>query len=259
MKTLFVIPLHSAVSLITNSSSELFVCNTDKTLETIKEIVKKFLDSHNKLSGSNYTFEGCFGDISIANYSFDYDKFPENLKREYEKYHSRPGDWSGNYWGNNSERPILEAKSQELVKKYNTNEKDLYTKNEKEYNRRMRLYEEENDKLWFEYRKADFLSEYNLFLYLIKNGDFQDSQIAKVKRIMKKAINEKTFKVELWRMRDLKDQQLVETERSFGMCMSYGIKIEKGNILIWSKGDNSIPWEIQTQIESYLGTRYHLG
>jgi hypothetical protein len=60
-------------------------------------------------------------------------------------------------------------------------------------------------------------------------------------------------------MRDLKDKQLVDTENNFSIGMSYGIKIEKGNILIHSRDDNSIPWPVQECIESYLGTRYHLG
>ncbi len=40
MKTLFIINPHSVIDVITNSSSELFVCKTDKTLETIKEMLK---------------------------------------------------------------------------------------------------------------------------------------------------------------------------------------------------------------------------
>ena len=44
MNTLFVIPIHSFNDVITNSSSELFVCNTDKTLQTIDEIVSNMTD-----------------------------------------------------------------------------------------------------------------------------------------------------------------------------------------------------------------------
>jgi len=39
MKTLLIIDLHSFVDVITNSSTELFVCDTDKTIEMVKEIL----------------------------------------------------------------------------------------------------------------------------------------------------------------------------------------------------------------------------
>jgi len=260
MKTLFIIPLHSAADLITNSSSELFVCNTKKTLEAVREMLVELINNHNKLSGENHTFENCFREPTIANYSFDYDKFPEKLRLEYEKYNRTPGNWNINYFGSTeNDRYTLQTEDRKIEEKYNLNEKDLYTKNKKEYDRRFKLYKKETNELWFEYRKAAFLAKYNLFLHLIKNGDYQDSQIAKVKRVIKKCINEAKFEIEEWRMRDLKDKQLVDTENNFSIGMSYGIKIEKGNILIHSRDDNSIPWPVQESIESYLGTRYHLG
>jgi hypothetical protein len=48
MKTLFVIKTHSFVDLITNSSSELFVCNTDKTVKMAKEILIKLAKLYNQ-------------------------------------------------------------------------------------------------------------------------------------------------------------------------------------------------------------------
>ena len=42
MKNLLVIPVHSFVDLITNSSSELFVCNGNKSVEAVKEIMAAF-------------------------------------------------------------------------------------------------------------------------------------------------------------------------------------------------------------------------
>jgi hypothetical protein len=258
MKTLFVINKHSFVSLITNSSSELFVCDTKKTLDAVKDILVEFLNTHNKLQDSNYNFESCFQEPLIADYSFDYDKFPENLRAEYEKYHHRPGDWNYSY-NTDPEKNRLDEEARKFAEKFNIGEKDLYIKDKKEYDRRMGLYNAERNKLFFDINKAEFSAEYNLFLYLIEHGDFQNSQIVKVKRAMKKAVNEKTFEVQDWLMNDLKDKQLVAAENTFSLCMSYGITIEKGNILIYSNGDNSIPWPIQEQVESYLGTRHHLG
>ena len=39
------IPIHSFVNLITNSSSELFVSATEATVKTIKEVLQAFLDA----------------------------------------------------------------------------------------------------------------------------------------------------------------------------------------------------------------------
>lgn len=39
MKTLFVLRLHSFVDVITNSSSELFVLDTDKSIEAVKSVL----------------------------------------------------------------------------------------------------------------------------------------------------------------------------------------------------------------------------
>ena len=45
MKTIFTIDTHSFVDVITNSSTELFVCDTDKSLEMVNETLKaKWID-----------------------------------------------------------------------------------------------------------------------------------------------------------------------------------------------------------------------
>lgn len=59
-KELLIIRPHSMVDLITNSSSELFVCRTGKTLETVRELLIDMLNLQNKLFDSNLRFEECF-------------------------------------------------------------------------------------------------------------------------------------------------------------------------------------------------------
>ncbi|MFA6089869.1 MAG: hypothetical protein WC755_08480 [Candidatus Woesearchaeota archaeon] len=44
MKQILIIPTHSFVDVITNSSTELFVTSTDKTVEAVKEILKEKYD-----------------------------------------------------------------------------------------------------------------------------------------------------------------------------------------------------------------------
>lgn len=59
------IEVHSIVDIITNSSTEMFVIDTNKSIETIKEILEHAIDLHNKSTNSNYTFDDIFKDITI--------------------------------------------------------------------------------------------------------------------------------------------------------------------------------------------------
>ena len=84
---MFIIPVHSFSSLITNSSSETFVCSTDKTVEAVKAILQSILDKYNAGISDRkqkeieeyghaysrvYTFAECFGDIYVSPVSFDF-------------------------------------------------------------------------------------------------------------------------------------------------------------------------------------------
>ncbi len=59
-KILFIIQPHSIVDVITNSSTELFVIDTDKSIETVKEILQEAINLHNKVEETSYTFEEIF-------------------------------------------------------------------------------------------------------------------------------------------------------------------------------------------------------
>ena len=59
----FIIKPHSTIDVITNSSSELFICNTDKSAEFVTEVLKEFLSSINKITGFDRSFERCFNPV----------------------------------------------------------------------------------------------------------------------------------------------------------------------------------------------------
>lgn len=68
---------HSFVDVITNSSSELFVCDTDKSQEFIREFLERCLETYNFGSGRECKFDDCFGSIEeITEESFE--KFVED-------------------------------------------------------------------------------------------------------------------------------------------------------------------------------------
>lgn len=60
-----VINTQSFVDVITNSSSELFICNSDKSITLVEDILRDMLDKFNKDESVNYNFSDCFGSISI--------------------------------------------------------------------------------------------------------------------------------------------------------------------------------------------------
>jgi hypothetical protein len=72
MKQILVINAHSFVDLITNSSSELFVCNTNKSVDMVEVLLRKMLDLHNEIRGTERRFDDCFGGVYAATDATDY-------------------------------------------------------------------------------------------------------------------------------------------------------------------------------------------
>lgn len=65
MKAIIINP-HSFVDVITNSSTELFVCDTKKEISFIKEALKEMLKLYNKLHDAKFTYKDCFKDPVIV-------------------------------------------------------------------------------------------------------------------------------------------------------------------------------------------------
>ena len=62
MDNQLIIPMHSFVDVITNSSTELFVCDTHKTRQQIGDILKELLSQYNGKTGNRYAFRDTFRD-----------------------------------------------------------------------------------------------------------------------------------------------------------------------------------------------------
>lgn len=60
---------HSIVDIITNSSSELFICNTDKSKEVIEEYLREMIKFNNLENKYQTTYEDTFGDIMVIDES----------------------------------------------------------------------------------------------------------------------------------------------------------------------------------------------
>ena len=60
------INIHSMVDLITNSSTELFILDVEKSVDVVKDILQEAINLHNKTHGTNYRFEDVFEEPYIG-------------------------------------------------------------------------------------------------------------------------------------------------------------------------------------------------
>jgi len=60
MKKSIAVDIHSFVDIITNSSTELFVCDTKKSIEQVEEILREKLKHFGTLWDRDYVFEEVF-------------------------------------------------------------------------------------------------------------------------------------------------------------------------------------------------------
>lgn len=58
------IKIHSFVDVITNSSTELFVIESDKTVEMVEDILSEIIDFHNKITGKLLDKRDVFSEVS---------------------------------------------------------------------------------------------------------------------------------------------------------------------------------------------------
>ena len=64
-KQIMSVNIHSFVDVITNSSTELFVCDTDKSIETVETILREKLKQFSALTDREYVYEECFDPVFI--------------------------------------------------------------------------------------------------------------------------------------------------------------------------------------------------
>jgi hypothetical protein len=110
---------HSVIDVITNSSSEIFVCETNKTVERVKEILQELLNIYNKKwkdenpESRDLEFDNCFGSI----YKIETRGQVNTLLDELGWYNS---DWGGDLYedAQKSARNWAEKEGKENFNKY---------------------------------------------------------------------------------------------------------------------------------------------
>lgn len=265
MKTLHVISTHSFVDLITNSSTELYVCDAKKTLGAVESLLRKLLETHNEMMETSYTFEQVFAPLTTANYNFSYWDVPQEVATEYEYYKEYGNPFCSSRHSFSYNRPVNEEKSNLLVKEQAIRAKYPYIKNKSEQEEQLRhkAQRAEEDALWTDWGARALQSEYNLFIEFLKQNKFTASQIRIVRLEMEKEVAEhRRIKngAEAWIKGNFKGKKLNDARETFSTWESYGIHAKKGAVLVYSAGDNTIPYELMDALTDYLGAeRFHLG
>ena len=108
------------------------------------------------------------------------------------------------------------------------------------------------NKIWQDYGKEKQKREYSAFCAFLKANKLSPQQFPVL------APTDGRYS------RLFTDVKLTERQSEclafFHQCLYYKMVVQKGDILLYSQGDNSVPWEFMEVIESVLGaSRYHLG
>lgn len=208
MKNVLIIKPHSFVDLITNSSSELFVCNTDKSEKAIKEVLEKIVKDYLAVSEYNYKVSKIWGDV-----------FEPTLEK---------AKWSITH---------------DMCRKFLDKQREL------EKNRRARQDDHEL-KVW-----EEFFGDTECKLYEVPQGTPDDVldkyEAAQYRR--------GSWLVEVDEPLCVFINDTLGLPISSAMYLEYGITMDKGDILISSAGDNTVPYAVWEIINEVLNaSHYHL-
>lgn len=232
MNEIIKISTHSFVDLITNSSSELFVCNGQKSVETVKEIINQIfadgldeehLDKWQRDQSEKYkgvspeiVWSELFSDeIIVADRDFDVNTYPHKEELIAVGF----GSYYREYMDNESKS--YSEISKKIVKELGESPfKDLpYDKRREK--KECKEWEEKANEIRQEYSKKQW-----------------------------EEINKITEKIE----------DYFALPKELAWCIHWGISFKKGDILLKSASDNSIPYAYWDKIERTLNaSRYHLG
>ena len=264
-KDLLIVSTHSFVDLITNSSTELYVCDGKKTIDTIVAMLKTMLKHHDELTGQKHTFEQVFRTPEVSKFTFLYYNATKPVIKDY-NYHHRYNAFEGgsySYSDINPEERKLEDAERRVQKTLNVYEPGLDEKDKKEYKRRWDLYRKQTSELWTPYGSRKFKSVLNLFLDFLTQNEFSTKEIEKAQKIceslVKKHVKKKQGQYSNVGPDDFPGA-IGEAFENFNSLESWGINTKKGDIFVYSADDNSIPYELMDSLTSYLNAqRYHLG
>ena len=274
MKTLFKVRIHSYVDLITNSSSELFICSTDKAVDVVKRVIEEIhrnwydniRDTRYDDTPTSELWTEIFREPVVANFTFDWYAFPDELKDEYLKYNSDNFNRDCNYFSSvktgyeaEPEYKRLQKKDREEAKKIKApylegykDQSELWEKDEASYRIMEAEANETREKIWKKWAIKRSKSEIAMLEWYLKENGVTPEEMPAV------TVNECKWG-SVCSPGGLSDR-ILEMVNNFGDCESWGYNVKKGDILITTTSDNTAPYKIFGAIESMLNAeRRHLG
>jgi hypothetical protein len=270
MKTTFIIPVHSFVDLITNSSSELFVCSTKKSIEAVKRIVEEIYslwyqeaeDSEKRnYPDSSQIWKEVFREPENSKYFFDFYSLPQEIRDEYLKYHDWYYEFENTYKGNfektkeyqNASRKEKDARlaiEKEYLSLFSCSSvHELYEKHKDAYDEMINNQNEAYRKAWKSWENKKSAAFNNVIKHALLQNGFSQEDIQNFKENEVVGKNVQPMKANV-----LEFAYFVED------CLFWSFNVKKGDILIKTQRDNSAPYEIFGAIESMLNARrIHMG
>ncbi len=265
MKQILSIPTHSFVDMITNSSSELFVCDTSKTIDMAKEILRELGIIYNKkqlmmenpnLIYLDKLFTDIFKEPSISKYNFEkiynlnlalgndigFDNiitFSSDNPLEQEKRIYKQKVWA---WEKANPRP---KSRDEDVPKYN-----LWWKS---YNKaRYDIWKPFGETI-FNGKKSRYKDVCQALKDICSDNNINPKELGALKVDWEYGHIEIKFnKNASKKIQDFRAALLHHA--SWGMCP------KKGNLIIESVSDNTIPYDMFEDIKQiFSANRHHLG
>jgi hypothetical protein len=267
MKTALVISLHSCVDLITNSSSELFICNTDKSVAVVKKIIAKLAEDHYEKIYLPKLWKDVFREPEVAKYSFELEKFPR-----YAEWEAMFGNRQDSTWYSDGRQlHDVERTAQHALEDWQRDNPSPPWPSQNASKKEQNIYERQNS-TWNDRR--DKVAE---VLYKEWNDRVLDiytdlyAWVAKVNRVNLSKLG----KLDIHRGRychpyftGMVGDNYNKTNRlraakfidEINDAISWGYTFKKGDIFLHSASDNTINYDLQDDIQkTFSCQRRHLG
>jgi len=241
---LTVLSVYSFVDLITNSSSELFICPGNKTIEAVKKILVQIAEMHNaKCAMSpdgkvdyygpidlNCLFNGIFAEPTISEISFDLDEYPnKGALLEVQPYWDPAFDWNNNHL----DHPLKVA-GDEAVDAWRAKNKDR----------------EQDDQYWKEWQKVH-TDAFRQFAALKEQEELA---------FYRWVFAQNKIRFDYKSLKSIKSKRITRLISEINSALNWRYTLTKGDVLLSSDSDNSVPYCIWDDIERTLQCeRRHLG
>ena len=271
------IPIHSFVDLITNSSSELFVCDTKKSVEAVKGIVTelaklfneriKFIDDSNKGWAERpisipLLFTDVFAEPRISEFTFNLNHFPKSAL--WDEMFGNGNRYCEGFYSPREEHPVL-AECKALWNSWEEKHPQPdyprldHGPEYATYQARWKKHREVEAKFFAPWHKLMLDIYTELFAWASQLNDIDLIPLGKLEAGGGEYAHVQFEK--MWGPDRLDEKEIafrfIEEVKD---AIDYGYYIKKGDILLRSADDNSIPYSFWPDIESTFSCqRRHLG